>query len=63
MASFPAHIEGVGRSSNHLLRAGEGKENEKTLESVEGDESIPEALNIQVAGYEAHGPRETHDEG
>jgi hypothetical protein len=61
LPSFPASAGSVSKGSNHLLSAGEGKENEKTLESVERDERIPEALNIKVARNEAHGPREAHD--
>jgi hypothetical protein len=58
---FPASADSVSKGSNHLLSASEGKENEETLESVERDERIPEALDIKVARNEAYGPREAHD--
>lgn len=61
LPSFPAPADSVSKGSNHLLSAGEGKENEETLESVECDERVPEALDIKVASNEAHGPREAHD--
>lgn len=63
LTSFPTLAEVVTKGSDYFLSAGEGKENEKTLESVEGDKRVPEALDIEVSGDEAHGPCEPHDEG
>lgn len=62
LTSFPTPAEVIAKGFNNFLGAGEGKENEETLESVKGDERVPQALDIEVAGDEAHGPRETHDE-
>jgi hypothetical protein len=61
LATFPAATEGVSKCSNHLLSASEGKENKETLQSVEGNECVPEPLDIEITSNEAHGPSEPHD--
>lgn len=61
LSPFPASADSVCKGSNHFLSAGESKENEEPLQSVEGDERIPEALDVKVTSNEAHGPCETHD--
>jgi hypothetical protein len=61
LSPFPASADSVCKGSNHFLSACEGKENEEALEGVECDEGVPEALDVEVASNEAHGPSEAHD--
>lgn len=60
---LPAPAHGICERPDHLFGAGECQEDEEPLQGVEGDECVPEALDVEVTGDEPHCPGEPHDEG